>query len=319
MEWVTEAFAAVHTWLFETVVQPALYAFGLIGIDESAFAATEWFLFGVVEIAVLYALLRPLEAAIPAEHWSDRRGVGIDVLYTFINRLGVVPLGLFALLTPLADWLQSSLGAIGFQPFHIENFVPGLGAVPFVVFVIYLVVLDLAEYWRHRLSHRFEWWWSLHALHHSQRRMSFWTDNRNHLLDDFTQALWSALIALAIGIPPGQFFLAIIFARMIESLSHANIRLPFGAIGERLIVSPRFHRRHHAIGFGHEGAYRGCNFAVLFPIWDILLRTADFRAELEPTGIRDQLTGRDYGAGFWRQQWLGARTMAHALRRNNGV
>jgi sterol desaturase/sphingolipid hydroxylase (fatty acid hydroxylase superfamily) len=45
------------------------------------------------------------------------------------------------------------------------------------------------------------------------------------------------------------------------------------------------------------------NFAVLFPIWDILFRTADWRPGFVPTGIRDQLSGRDYGRGFWSQQW----------------
>ena len=29
----------------------------------------------------------------------------------------------------------------------------------------------------------------------------------------------------------------------------------------------------------------------------------------EPTGIRDQLAGRDYGRGFWAQQWLGLRRL----------
>ena len=33
----------------------------------------------------------------------------------------------------------------------------------------------------------------------------------------------------------------------------------------------------------------------------------------QPTGIRDQLDGRDYGLGFWRQQWLGLLRMKNAL------
>jgi sterol desaturase/sphingolipid hydroxylase (fatty acid hydroxylase superfamily) len=78
-------------------------------------------------------------------------------------------------------------------------------------------------------------------------------------------------------------------------------------------VSPRFHRLHHAIGAGHEGRHHGCNFAVLFPIWDIIFRTSDFKAGYHPTGIRDQPDGRDYGEGFWRQQRLGLKRLAAAL------
>ncbi|MGE8331109.1 MAG: sterol desaturase family protein, partial [Paraburkholderia nemoris] len=80
--------------------------------------------------------------------------------------------------------------------------------------------------------------------------------------------------------------------------------LYFGWLGERLLVSPTFHRRHHAIGYGHEGLKYGCNFGVLFPWWDMLFRSVSWSREMEPTGIRDQLEGRRYGDGFWAQHWL---------------
>ena len=91
-------------------------------------------------------------------------------------------------------------------------------------------------------------------------------------------------------------------------------RWSFGRLGERLLISPRFHRRHHAIGIGHEmgarGALKGVNFGVLFPWWDMLLGSADFGGRCEPTGIRDQVEqGRDYGRGFWAQQWLGLKRL----------
>ena len=115
------------------------------------------------------------------------------------------------------------------------------------------------------------------------------------------------------------FVLVVIAARMMESLSHANLRLSFGAVGERVLVSPCFHRTHHGIGVGHEGTARGCNFAVLFPVWDVLLGTAHIAPEYPATGIRDQLTGRDYGRGFWRQQRLGLKRLAAALILGRGI
>ena len=72
-------------------------------------------------------------------------------------------------------------------------------------------------------------------------------------------------------------------------------------------------RVHHAIGFGHEGPARGCNFASLLPIWDILFGTADFSPIYPATGIRDQLAGARYGDGFFGQQWLGLRRLALSL------
>jgi sterol desaturase/sphingolipid hydroxylase (fatty acid hydroxylase superfamily) len=305
--------AEAQRLLFELAVQPGMYALGLAAHLEEAFEATEWFLVGAVEVALLYAILRPLERLRPVETWHDRRAVRADVLYTFLQRLGVVPVLFFFLLTPLLDGVKGWLALQGVAPVNLEDAIPVLGESPVAAFFAYLVVLDFAEYWRHRLQHRFGWWWALHALHHSQRQMSFWTDNRNHLLDDLIAALWFAGIALAIGVPPGQFVLLVVVTRVVESLSHANLRLSFGRLGERLLVSPRFHRVHHAIGVGHEGAYLGVNFAVLFPVWDMLFGTADFRSAVEPTGIRDQLTGRDYGEGFLRQQWLGLVRLKRAM------
>ena len=86
-------------------------------------------------------------------------------------------------------------------------------------------------------------------------------------------------------------------------------------MGSRLLVSPSFHRRHHAVALGHEPGSTvrdpyGENFGVLFPWWDMLFGSADWRPGLEPTGINDQLAGRDYGRGFWRQQWLGLKRLA---------
>jgi sterol desaturase/sphingolipid hydroxylase (fatty acid hydroxylase superfamily) len=226
-----------------------------------------------------------------------------------LHRLGFVPLLLFFLLMPLVDALDGALRMHNIIPPNLEDLVPWLAGAPLVSFLVYLVVLDFVAYWLHRWQHRFNWWWSLHALHHSQREMSFWSDDRNHLLDDLLIDSAHVMVALLIGVPPGQFIALVVASRMIESLSHANLRLHFGRVGERLLVSPRFHRVHHGVGLGHEGRTQGCNFAVLFPIWDVMFGTANFECTFPATGIRDQADGREYGDTFWRQQWLGLQRM----------
>ena len=307
------AFDAVHSRLFESVVQPLLFALGGAGWLEEAYPATEWFLLGVVQVALLYVVLRPLEALYPAEPWRDRRGTGVDVVYTLLHRLGAFSLLVFVLLRPLAEAATARLRAHEFTPFNLDALWPGVTDMPIVSFAIYLVALDLLDYWLHRAQHRFRWWWALHALHHSQRKMSFWTDDRNHLLDSLINDAIKAAVALAIGVEPAQFVGLLIAARVVQSVQHANLPWTYGPLGY-LLVSPVFHRVHHAIGVGHEGRRYGCNFAVLFPLWDIVFGTADYRSAIEPTGIRDQLPPpqgslHDYGEGFWRQQWLGLRRM----------
>jgi sterol desaturase/sphingolipid hydroxylase (fatty acid hydroxylase superfamily) len=315
METLTGWFAAAHGWVFENAVQPALFALGFAAHTEPAFDATELFLIGAIEIAFLALVLGALERWRPAEVWSDRRATRVDALYTLLHRLGFVPLLFFVVLTPAVDSLDGWLRMHDIIPAKLEDVLPWLNTHPFWSFLTYLVVLDFVAYWLHRWQHAFNWWWALHALHHSQRQMGFWADDRNHLLDDLILDALFALIALAIGVPPAQFIAIVVATRVVESLSHANVRLGFGRIGERLLVSPRFHRVHHAIGYGHEGSARGCNFAVLFPVWDVLFRTANWDNIYPPTGIRDQLEGRDYGMGFWRQQWLGLSRLYRALFR----
>jgi sterol desaturase/sphingolipid hydroxylase (fatty acid hydroxylase superfamily) len=309
MSGITEGFAALQGALFQSLVLPSLYALGLMDLAEPAFDATAFVLLGLVQIVAVYVLLRPLEAWWPVERWSDRRQVRTDVLYTFLNRLGIVPIAIYAVLTPLVDAFDAQLRTWGYIPRNLEDLIPLLALSPLAAFCVYLLVLDLADYWRHRLQHRLRAWWALHSLHHSQRQMSFWNDDRNHLLDELLAGLWFAAVAFLIGVPPEQFVLAVMLTRFVESLSHANLRLDFGRIGSRLLVGPRFHRTHHAIGVGHEGAHRGCNFATLFPLWDIAFGTVNFSYRGVETGVADQLQGRDYGAGFFAQQWLGLKRL----------
>jgi sterol desaturase/sphingolipid hydroxylase (fatty acid hydroxylase superfamily) len=307
--WIQDLFAALHQHVFESGVLPVLYALDLGGEAERAFSATEFFLIGAIEITLLAIVLGVLEQWRPVERQTHTDWKKTDASYTMLHRLGFVPLLLFFLLMPAIDWIDGSLRMHDIIPPSLEDWLPWLSTEPLWSFVFYLVILDFAAYWLHRWQHRLNWWWSLHALHHSQREMSFWTDDRNHLLDNVLMDSAHAILALLIGVAPAQFIALVVASRVVESLSHANVRIHFGRIGEYLLVSPRFHRVHHAIGTGHEGAVRGCNFAVLLPIWDVLFGTANFEKTFPPTGIRDQEEGRQYGDTFWQQQWLGVKRL----------
>jgi sterol desaturase/sphingolipid hydroxylase (fatty acid hydroxylase superfamily) len=314
IDWFGQLFAQLHQTLFEGAVLPAVFAAGMGAYAEQAFDWTEVFLIGTIEIACLAIVLTALEKWRPVEVQNDRAARRVDMIYTALQRLGFIPLAIFLLLLPVVDGIDGWLRMHDFIPPKLEDALPFLANSPLLSFLAYLVILDFAAYWLHRWQHRFNAWWALHSLHHSQRQMSFWSDDRNHLLDDLLIDGAFALVALLIGVAPAQFVTLIVASRVVESLSHANLKLSFGRVGEYLLVSPRFHRMHHAIGLGHEGQKRGCNFAVLFPIWDVLFRTANFAPEFPQTGVRDQLDGRDYGRGFWAQQVLGVKRLIAAFR-----
>lgn len=315
MDCLDQAFYAAQQALFESAVQPLMFAVGLGHLLEDGYAATGWLLVGLVQLGLMLAVLGPLQRWRPVEALTDRAAVRTDVVYTLVHRLGLFRLALFFAVEPLFDSLFGALRGAGIGTFHLDQLWPGVTDLAWVSLLIYLVVFDFADYWIHRGQHRWRWWWQLHALHHAQRQMTMWSDNRNHLLDDLLRDSLLVLLAQAIGVAPSQFVVVVALTQMSESLSHANLRLWFGAVGERLWVSPRFHRLHHAVGIGHEargpGSLGGCNYAVLLPVWDLLFGTGNFEQRYEPTGVRDQIErGRDYGSGFWAQQWLGLKRLA---------
>lgn len=310
-----DAFALAQEWLFERLIEPAAFSLGLGNLLEDGFVATGWLLVGLLEIAVLLLLIGPAQRRWPVEPVVDRAAIRVDVVYTLLHRLGLFKLAMFF---TVESWLTDGIGVLrahGMPTLQLDALWPGVTDRALVSFAIYLLVFDFIGYWVHRAQHQWDWWWRLHAVHHSQRQLTMWSDNRNHLLDSaLTDAIFVA-VAIAIGVAPSQFVGLVAVTQLFESLQHANLRCSFGRIGERLLVSPRFHRRHHAVGVGHEagarGQIKGVNFGILFSCWDALLGSADWAGGREPTGIRDQVEqGRDYGHGFWAQQWLGLKRLA---------
>ncbi len=302
---MTAPFDFAAGWLQEHALLPLLYALGMMQWEDIAFGWALFAVYGAAQVAVTTALCVPLERWRPVERWPDARAVTVDILYTFISRVGVLPLVTFVLFYQAQVMLNGFLADHGWVPPTLERLFPGLLGRPVLTFCLYVVILDFSDYWRHRLSHRFGWWYSLHALHHAQRQMTFWSDDRNHLLDEVLSFAWFMAVALAIGIPPMQFPLLVLLLRLLESLSHANARLSFGWLGERLLVSPRFHRAHHGTT---AAGRRSVNYGAILPWWDILFRTAGFSRDFVSTG---DLSAEEVLAtgGYAAQQWAGLRRM----------
>lgn len=311
-------FDQTQQWLFESVVQPLLYTLDRVDLVEPGYDATMWVMIGALQIVLLVVVFSSLEKWRPVEPVVDKKQIRIDMLYTFIHRMGLFKLVLFFTLVPVFESVMSFFNLKGFTSFHLDAVWPGVTDIAWVSLIIYLLVFDLVDYLYHRAQHRYAWFWNLHAVHHSQRQMTLWSDNRNHLIDDVMRDTLLVVVSYLIGVAPGQFVMIVVITQLIESLSHANLRLNFGKWGERLLVSPRFHRHHHSIAYdaSTSGPAGGYNFAVLFPVWDILFKTARWNTDYAATGIHDQIpdqqsgrAARDYGQTFWAQQWLAVKSM----------
>lgn len=309
---ISAAYASVQEFLFANLVAPVLYQFDLMAWAEDVYDGIDWFLFGCIQIFLIIVVLRTWERLAPAEKQERfAKATRADVLYTLFHRLGIFHGLVFIALSGFFFGVDSILHDFRFDRLNVESWWPGVTSIPVISFLIYLVLLDFVDYLYHRASHVFNWWWQLHALHHSQTVMTAWSDNRNHILDDIMRAVVMSFVALMFGVSPGQFILLIALSEFLQSWQHANIKTHLGP-AKYLLVSPMFHRMHHAVGYGHEakgkpGVLGGCNFGVLFPWWDMLFRTAIFPKEVYPTGVRNLTVSQN----ILTQQWQG---LVHAFK-----
>lgn len=296
-------------WLQEHLLIPALYQLGLMNWEDVSYGWALFAVYGAVQVIVTFAVCLPLERWRPVENWPNNQAVWVDVIYTVVSRVGVLPFVTYVLFYRAQVVVSGMLADHGWVPPTLERLFPFLLGQQALTFVVYAIILDAAEYLRHWLSHQFRWWWALHSLHHAQRQMTFWSDDRNHLLDDLIAFVWFSVIALLIGVPPLQFPLLVLMLRFLESLSHANVRLSFGWLGEHLLISPRFHRAHHGI---LAAGQRSCNYGAVLPWWDMLFRTADFSRSYvqtgDPSGEEALATGT-----YLQQQMAGFRRFLRAL------
>lgn len=284
------------------------------GLTQHTHTLSLWLFFagcGVCELCLSILICTPIERLRPLTDWPQRNPIAADVTYAFFVRIVLFPLVAYFEFSWLRQQFDGFLLAHSIVPPSLTALIPALASWPVAVFFTNLAVLDLSDYWRHRLSHRYGWWYGIHSVHHAENQMTFWSDERSHVLEDTITYVWLIVVGLATGVPPFQFPFLILCFRFVGSMAHSNTRISYGWLGDRILVSPRFHRTHHAL---NAAGRRSCNFGTALPWWDMLFSTARFRDNTIETG--------DAGAepamitGSWgQQQAAGFRRMVRLARR----
>lgn len=149
--------------------------------------------------------------------------------------------------------------------------------------ILALLVNDFLDWFHHLVRHKVWVFWCFHTVHHSQREMNLFTDDRVHVID--------AIIANCLVCIPMFMFavdapMAVYFALLLKwypKVYHANIKADLGVL-RFVLVTPQFHRIHHSI----EPEHRDKNFGVIFSFWDRLFGTLHPGDDGYPaTGITD--------------------------------
>lgn len=150
-------------------------------------------------------------------------------------------------------------------------------------FVIALLAGDFLYWCQHVCNHKIRPLWRLHAVHHSQPELNFFTDFRYHVLEYVVRQTFLAIPFLIVQINVPTIVLAGILLRWYPRIYHGNIRTNLGPL-RYILVTPQSHRIHHSI----EHAHADKNFGAIFSIWDFAFGTQFRNYSVYPqTGIVD--------------------------------
>jgi sterol desaturase/sphingolipid hydroxylase (fatty acid hydroxylase superfamily) len=182
----------------------------------------------------------------------------------------IANLGLYAISEAfriaLAPLLAMLTAAVSVTPlFRAES-------ASFLHLVGVVLVLDLAFYASHRLMHRVDWLWRLHAIHHTDLALDVSTTVRHHPLEAIVIAATAFIVGALIGATPDEIVAYGVLAFAVQLLAHANVALPrtIAVVLGAVIVTPGFHRLHHS----RDPREHHANYGQVFTFWDRLLGTA---------------------------------------------
>ena len=179
--------------------------------------------------------------------------------HTFMDSISSISSG-------LTNIIKDSLG-IGIvlitYPYLLEQV--GLFEIKttWVVWLIAFIAIDFAGYWNHRLSHKINFFWNQHVIHHSSEEFNLACALRQSISNLLGYVPFLLLPAALLGVP----------AEVIAVLAPVHLFAQFwyhtqhiGKMGwlEYIIVTPSQHRVHHAI----NPEYIDKNLGQLLCIWD---------------------------------------------------
>ena len=270
--------AGCFIWTFQQAVQ--LDAAQLGAIFRTAYWGLAGGLWSPIIINPYFyagaAAIFLLEACIPASKNQPifSRAILIDIAWTILTVIFIaVFLQIYwSFLTDL------------FDRFVASNLIKLTVDLPFFAeLVIAYLVTDWIGWLHHFVRHKVKVFWAFHTLHHSQRQMNLFTNNRIHPVD--------YLIARTIRFGPMFLFehcleiaLVYLFVNTIQDrFNHSNIRTNLGIL-RYILVTPQSHRIHHS----KDPRHFDTNFGVTLSIWDHLFGTQYRHYDEYPeTGVPD--------------------------------
>ncbi|NKB26904.1 MAG: sterol desaturase family protein [Rhodobacteraceae bacterium] len=228
--------------------------------------------------AAIFAIFATLEAMAPRRPRNQPRPKRWTTNLAILA-IDAVPLRVMAIVVPLlAVGAAMDAAARGVGLFNI------LGWPGWVEFVLAVLLLDLAIWAQHLVTHKVPVLWRLHRVHHADRDMDVTTAIRFHPVEI---ALSMALkITLVYALGPAAWAV-VVFEVLLNGtaiFTHANLALPkpIDRVLRTVLVTPDMHRVHHS----DKRVEHDSNYGFALSLWDRLFRT--YRAQ--PMDGHDAMT-----------------------------
>jgi len=134
-----------------------------------------------------------------------------------------------------------------------------------------IFLLDIADYWLHRMDHKFPLLWRQHRVHHSDTSMDASTALRQSPTELIYFTSGELLISVIFGLEIISMNIFLFLLLPVFFFQHANLSYPdwLDKILGWLIVTPNYHKVHHE----QNQYYTDTNYGTLFIIWDKLFGT----------------------------------------------
>ena len=195
---------------------------------------------GLIRLAVFAAVFLVMAAI---ELLRPKRKLSVSKTRRWLTNLGIA--GVDTLVLRLMALLAVPLAAVAASFFAKEQELGLLNQVDWPYWLkvlIALLVLDLAIWFQHLVSHKMPIFWRLHQVHHADRDIDVTTAVRFHPVEIALSMLWKIAVVVPLGAPPFAVFLFEVILNACAMFNHANIALP--AWLDRRVADLRRHAGH---------------------------------------------------------------------------
>ena len=141
------------------------------------------------------------------------------------------------------------------------------------VYAIAFIALDFSSYWIHRISHKINFFWNKHAIHHSSEEFNLACALRQSISSFVNLFTFFLIPAALFGVPVNVIAIVAPIHLFAQFWYHTVYIKNMGFL-EHILVTPAHHRVHHAI----NPEYMDKNLAAIFIVWDRIFGT--FQEEL---------------------------------------